>query len=454
MTRQSSNTAMRGSKFSSGEMGYVPYSAYKDSGIEWLGEIPAHWEVKRLKSFAENVTGKADTIEEQDVYIALEHIQSWTGKVSPSQYEGAHENQVKRFQVGDILFGKLRPYLAKVARPEQGGICSSELLVLRPMADACGAFLEQRFLSKDVIDLVNSSTFGAKMPRAEWEFIGKIRIAFPPDLVEQQAIATFLDCETAKIDTLVKKQEQLIDLLQEKRIALISHAVTKGLNPNIPMKDSGIEWLGEIPMHWEVKRLKRLLTESLKYGANEPADCTNPDFPRYIRITDIQENGTLRDDSFRSIPENLAYPYLLAPGDILFARSGSIGMTFRYDPSWGRAAFAGYLIRARLNEKIEPVFLEYFTQSRAYKLWLFSSCIQTTIQNVSAERYANINIPIPPNREQREITAFLDRETEKIDTLISKANQVIELLKESRSALITAAVTGKMDVRQASTPSA
>ena len=451
---QSPDAGMSNPKPSSGGMSYTPYPAYKASGTGWLGEIPAHWEVKRLKSFAKNVAGKAHTIEERDVYIALEHIQSWTGKVSPSQCEGALDQQVKRFHVGDILFGKLRPYLAKVARPEQGGICSSELLVLRPMTDVCGAFLEQIFLSKDVIDLIDSSTFGAKMPRAEWEFIGKIHIAFPPDLVEQKAIATFLDRETAKIDTLIEKQEQLIDLLQEKRIALISHAVTKGLDPNVPMKDSGIGWLGEIPAHWEVKRLKRLLTEPLKYGANEPADCANPDFPRYIRITDIQENGTLRDNSFRSIPENLAYPYLLAPDDILFARSGSIGMTFRYDPSWGRAAFAGYLIRARLNEKIEPAFLEYFTQSRAYKLWLFSSCIQTTIQNVSAERYANINIPIPPNREQREITAFLDCETEKIDTLISKTYQAIELLKESRSALITAAVTGKMDVRQASIPSA
>ena len=210
----------------SGKEGYAPYSDYKDSGIEWLGEIPAHWEAKRLKSLVKNVTSKAPSLEKKDTYIALENIQSWTGRVSPSQYEGAPDNQVKHFQSGDILFGKLRPYLAKVARPQQNGICSSELLVLRPMTGLCGPFLEQRFLSKDVIDLIDSSTFGAKMPRAEWEFIGKTRIAFPPDIEEQKTIATFLDRETAKIDTLISKIYQAIELQKESRSALITAAVT------------------------------------------------------------------------------------------------------------------------------------------------------------------------------------------------------------------------------------
>ena len=215
----------------------------------------------------------------------------------------------------------------------------------------------------------------------------------------------------------------------------------EGYAPYSDYKDSGIEWLGEIPAHWEAKRLKKLVTEPLKYGANEPANCSDPNFPRYIRITDIHENGMLKDDSFRSIPPHLAQPYLLVTGDLLFARSGSIGKTFQYHPSWGEAAYAGYLIRARFGQNSEPSFMEYFTQSHAYNGWLLGNCIQTTIQNVSAERYANLQIPVPPHSEQLAIVTFLDRETEKIDTLIEKQEQLIDLLKERRIALISHAVT-------------
>ena len=450
MTSQSIDAGAGSYRSYLGEAGYVPYVDYRDSDIEWMGEIPAHWELKRLKVLARNLTVKADALEKGDVYIALENIKSWTGEVIPSKGEEASVGQVKRFQVGDILFGKLRPYLAKVTRARENGVCVSELLVLRPKTSINNLFLEQKLRSRDVVELINSSVFGTKMPRAEWEFIGNVKIAFPPDPEEQRAIAIFLNHETMRIDMLVEKQERLIDLLQERRITLISHTVTKGLNSDAPMKDSGIEWLGEIPAHWAVRRLKTLLAEPLKYGANESASCTDSDCPRYIRITDIRENGMLRDDSFRSLPENLARPYLLASGDILFARSGSIGRTFLYDSSWGKAAFAGYLIRARLTGNVEPPFIEYFTQSHAYKYWLFKNCIQTTIQNVSAERYANLNIPIPPLQEQLAIIDFLNRRAAKIDDLIYKIRQSIKLQKEFRSAIISAAVTGKMDARQAS----
>ena len=152
-------------------------------------------------------------------------------------------------------------------------------------------------------------------------------------------------------------------------------------------KHSNVEWLGEIPAHWAVRRLKKLLVEPLKYGANEPAEQIDPNLPRYIRITDIRGDGTLRDDSFRSIRDEIAKPFLLAEGDILFARSGAtVGKTFQYHSSWGKAAYAGYLIRARLNNcLVESNFVKYFTQSRGYKDWLLGNFIQATIQNISAE---------------------------------------------------------------------
>ena len=212
-------------------------------------------------------------------------------------------------------------------------------------------------------------------------------------------------------------------------------------------RDSGIEWLGEVPIDWEVHRLKFLLQEPLQYGANEPAEMTDPNLPRYIRITDVGEDGRLRDDTFRSIPEDVARPYLLEYGDLLFARSGAtVGKTFRFEPGWGKAAHAGYLIRARLkSQACSSRFVQYFTTSRGYWDWLRSNFIQATIQNVSADRYSNLEIPLPELREQLAIAAFLDRETAKINALVAKKERLIELLQEKRTALITRAVTRGLD---------
>ena len=208
-------------------------------------------------------------------------------------------------------------------------------------------------------------------------------------------------------------------------------------------KPSGVEWLGEVPEHWEVRRLKFLLTEALKYGANEAADLDDPDLPRYIRITDIDESDNLRSETFRSLPEGVAAPYLLREADILFARSGATaGKTFLYRESWGKCAYAGYLIRARLNSRLAlPAFVRYYTASHSYWQWLSSAFIQSTIQNVSAERYADLWVPIAPIPEQRAIADFLDAQTAKLDTLVAKKRALIEKLKEKRAALISRVVT-------------
>ncbi|WP_457572810.1 restriction endonuclease subunit S [Desulfolithobacter sp.] len=208
-------------------------------------------------------------------------------------------------------------------------------------------------------------------------------------------------------------------------------------------KPSGVDWLGDVPEGWEVKRLKFLLTEPLKYGANEAAEQDDPELPRYVRITDIDENDGLREETFRSLPMDVAAPYLLKNGDILFARSGATaGKTFLYKKSWGVCAYAGYLIRARLHvNKASADFIRYFTASSNYWQWLSSVFIQATIQNVSAERYAGLFLPLPPLPEQTAIADFLDHETGKIDTLVAKKQTLIERLKEKRTALISRTVT-------------
>lgn len=208
-------------------------------------------------------------------------------------------------------------------------------------------------------------------------------------------------------------------------------------------KSSGVEWLGDVPEHWGTRRLKFLLAERLQYGANESAEIDDPDFPRYVRITDIDESGKLRPDTFRSLPVEVAKDYLLEDGDVLFARSGATsGKTFLYRTDWGTCAYAGYLIRARLNQgQANPAFLRYFTDSSQYWQWLSSILIQATIQNVSAEKYADLRLPLPSHTEQQAIVIFLDRETGRVDRLVAKKRELIERLKEKRTALISRTVT-------------
>ncbi len=198
-----------------------------------------------------------------------------------------------------------------------------------------------------------------------------------------------------------------------------------------------------LPKDWDYLPLKRLVTEPLKYGANESAEYDDPAWPRYVRITDVTENGKLREETFRSLPPAIASDYLLKHGDILFARSGATsGKSFMYRDEWGPCAYAGYMIRARLNlKKCNPNFLRYFTASTLYWAWISSSLIQATIQNVSAEKYNDIRIPLPDPDEQKQIARFLDSAVGKIDTLVSKKRELIELLQEKRRALVSRCVT-------------
>jgi type I restriction enzyme S subunit len=208
-------------------------------------------------------------------------------------------------------------------------------------------------------------------------------------------------------------------------------------------KASGVEWLGDVPGHWGVIRLKRVLTEPLKYGANESAEIEDRDLPRFVRITDIDNDGGLREETFKSLPREIAKDYLLEEGDMLLARSGAtVGKSFMYSTSWGTACFAGYLIRARLNRtRCFPKWLFFYCQTNIYWAYILGNQIQSTIQNVSAEKYANLILPIPSPYEQQAITNFLDRETAKIDGLIEEQRRLVELLKEKRQAVISHAVT-------------
>ena len=202
-----------------------PYPKYKDSGVEWLGQVPEHWKVRRLKSSVADINEQTNTKNPNELYIALEHVESWTGRLQPPAGDVEFDSQVKRFRAGDVLFGKLRPYLAKVVRPEQDGVCVGEFFVLRPKHAVTPRYLEVVLRSSPAIDFVNSSTYGAKMPRADWTFVGGMLFPHPP-IPEQTAIVEFLDEQTGKIDTAIAAARREIGLLKEFRTRLIADVVT------------------------------------------------------------------------------------------------------------------------------------------------------------------------------------------------------------------------------------
>lgn len=206
-------------------------------------------------------------------------------------------------------------------------------------------------------------------------------------------------------------------------------------------KPSGIDWIGDIPSHWDITPLKRNLRMPLKYGANEPAESEDKNYPRYIRITDIDSNGNLKDETFKSLEPSKATDYLLVKGDVLFARSGAtVGKTYIFKEPY-EACFAGYLIKASCSLRLSPQFLFYYTNSGMYNNWKNSIFIQSTIQNIGADKYSLLPLPLPPIAEQEAIAAWLDEKCGEIDAAIAKVDREIELIDELKQSKISRVVT-------------
>ena len=434
---------------------YKRYEKYKDSGIEWIGEIPEHWEINKLKRLSNIITGNTPSKSEEENYDD-EGI-PWV-KPDNIQDDGTVSETKERLSVIGLQKARLIPKnsaivccigtVGKVGFTQQD--CTTNQQINSIIFDRISIWNSkygfyclyssknehEKYSNKVVVSILNKTQQG--------------NIIMPvPSLDEQKTIASFLDQKTAVIDDLIADKEKLIELLQEKRQAIITEAVTKGLNPNVKMKDSGIEWIGEIPEHWRIVRLKFLKTSPFQYGANEPAEMDDPQLPRYIRITDINEKGDLREDTFKSLSWESAQPYLLKDGDILFARSGAtVGKTFMYRGELGPACYAGYLIRFKPDKsKVNSYYIYYYTLSKVYEEWIKQNIIQATIQNVSAEKYGNLQVPLPPLEEQKGIVKYLNDKIEEIDILVESIYVQIQKLKEYRQSLISEAVTGKIDVR-------
>ena len=424
------------------------YPEYRDSSVEWLDSIPAHWGVKRLKFLAPARSSKFIAKADEAVYVGLENVESWTGRLQLESQPASIDSIVSTFSAGDVLFGKLRPYLAKAARPDFDGVCTSEILALQPGPGSVQSYLMYCLLNQPYIRWVDSLTYGAKMPRVSPDQVGDSYCPVPPES-EQHAIVAFLDRETAKIDALVARKERLIELLQEKRSALITRAVTRGLDPNVPMKDSGVEWLGEIPAHWEPMPLKRILRRC-DYGLSE--SLVGSGDIRVLTMAHVQDGEiVLPDDgSIDAVDRTL----VLESGDLLFNRTNSRELVGKVGIFRGhrrdRVTFASYLVRLTARDNVEAEWLNYLLNSTGLLGMARSMALLSVNQaNLNPTKYQRIVVPMPELSEQRRIAGFAKREATRIDTLIRKVRVAIDHLREFRTAVISAAVTGKIDVREA-----
>ena len=418
------------------------YAEYRDSGIDWAGTVPSHWTSMVLRRVVRLRTEKAT---ERRWPIGLENIEGGTGRFLETDTE--FEGDGVAFVAADVLYGKLRPYLAKVLVATQQGEAIGDFHVLSPDERLDSRFLAYLLLCPSVVALLNGSTHGAKMPRVGWDFMGGLAFALP-SREEQTAIATFLDRETANIDALVEAQRRLIDLLKEKRRAVISHAVTKGLDPAVPMKNSGVEWLGEVPAHWSVAPLKRvtpgvtvgIVVEPSKYYAEEGVPA--------LRSLNVRP-GRIRMDDMVFITEEanrLLSKSQLRQGDLVAVRTGQPGTTAIVPPELDGCNCID-LIVIRKPHGSERYLCWYLASDAAVRQFSEGSggAIQ---QHFNIGTALNLLVLVPPVEEQARIAWFLEEETTKLDLLVSQAQAAISLLQERRAALISAGVTGKIDVRQ------
>ncbi|ELQ6149862.1 restriction endonuclease subunit S [Cronobacter turicensis] len=424
---------------------YKAYPEYKDSGVEWLGAIPKDWSVTKLKYIADLLTSKSNNTD--DLFVGLENISSGDGKYISKQENIADGTSVL-FEKNDVLFGKLRPYLAKSWLATFSGVCSSEFLVLRT-AKLHPKYLNYYSLTNEFIEQVNSSTYGSKMPRASWEFISLLPVPTCSYSLSEK-VAWFLDHETAKIDNLIEKQQQLIELLKEKRQAVISHAVTKGLNPDVPMKNSGVEWLGEVPEHWDVCAIKHIVSTPITDGPHETPSFIDDGIP-FISAEAIS-SGVIDFDKKRaciSIRDHKRFSKKYSPqfNDIYMVKSGATTGITAIVETYDDFNIWSPLAVIRCNDYSNPYFVINFMRSKPFQTAIELNWSYGTQQNIGMGVIGNLHIARPPVSEAIDIATYLRAKCSKFDELIEIAMMQISIMQERRTALISAAVTGKIDVR-------
>ncbi|MCG5539329.1 restriction endonuclease subunit S [Halorhodospira sp. 9622] len=441
-------------------MSFPAYPEYKDSGVAWLGEVPVHWSRKPLKFLTNFVNGAAFRPEDwSDEGVPIVRIENLNESDSFNRYNG-EVHQRYHVRQGDLLFGwsgnKGTSFGPFIWRRSGLHYLNQHIFRLTDFSvDRDWLYWALRSVTETIEDEAHGIIGMVHVTKGK---LGSIQIPVM-GLEEQKKIANFLNHQTARIDALIEEQQRLIELLKEKRQAVISHAVTKGLDPEVPMKDSGVEWLGEVPEHWVVDRIKWSIS-LCKNGVwgDDPQGNAN-DFP-CVRVADFNRyrmRVALDDPTIRNVSASERAGRVLQRGDLVLEKSGGgekqpVGFVVLYEDQRD-AVCSNFTARIALGEGMVPSFWRY-VHGAAYSIRLNVPSIKQTsgIQNLDQNSYFDERAAFPPPEEQRAIADFLDEETDRIDKLIREALGSIDLLKERRSALISAAVTGKIDVRDWTPP--
>lgn len=396
------------------------YETYKDSGIQWWEEIPTHWDLKKAKNMFSLVT---ENVSDSSLpKIALENIESWTGKYIETDSEFMGEGV--EFKKDDILFGKLRPYLAKVYKAEFTGQAVGDIYVFRGNEEQAPEYLKYLLLSYPFISVVDGSTYGAKMPRANWNFISHLVLPCPPK-IEQKNIATYLDRKVSQIDATIAEKEQMLEDLKNYRSAIISEAVTKGLDRNVEIRDSGIDKFPMIRSNWNTSKLKYIV--SIRSGSALPINNIKKDALYEV----YGGNGCMgRADEYNT--ESPA---------IIIGRVGALcgNVHLIKTKKW---VTDNALI---LNIKRDVTYEYLYYYLTAYDLNTLNSSNAQPL--ITGTKVLDVVTPMPSLNEQIMIANYLDDKTSMIDETIDQITVQIVELKSYKSSLITEAVTGKIDLR-------
>ncbi len=434
------------------------YETYADSENKWIGKIPEHWSIIPLKylvscnekSLSENTSESA-----RIKYIEIGDVSADKGITGFSLYEfGDAPSRARRIvKEEDVIISTVRTYLKAIAVIDDkydNFVVSTGFAVLTPeKIDA--AFLNSIVLHEGFIGEVISLSKGVSYPSITTSDLLKIKIPFPP-LSEQKQIGSYLKQKSQSINRLIAKKERIVELLEEESTAIINQAVTKGLNMTIPMKYSGIEWLGEIPKHWKIRKLRYV--GNCQNGISAGADFFGKGFP-FVSYSDVFNNRVLPStiNGLAKSEEKHWKHYSVQVGDVFFTRTSEtieeIGFSSVCEEKIEKATFAGFLIRFRPHPSfLITGFSKYFFRCFIPRIFFVREMNLVTRASLSQELLKRLPILLPPLEEQSSIGDYLDEKVEKINQVIEKTSSEIEYLKEYKTTLISNAVIGKIDVRE------
>ena len=432
-------------------MSFPRYPKYKESGVEWIGGVPAHWEVKRLKWVATH----NDAVLDEDtppnteiLYVDISNVDQLLGITAkePMSYSDAPSRARRLVKDGDVIVSTVRTYLRAIARirePEGNLVVSTGFAVVRPRQELAHGFASYLLSGTHFIEQVIARSTGVSYPGINASELVGIPVTLPP-IPEQACIAEFLDRETAKIDGLVAEQRRLMELLKEKRQAVISHAVTRGLNPQGPLKPSGVEWLGDMPEHWEATRLANVFHEVSEAGSDELPILS---VSIHHGVSDEEMSEEDMDRKVTRSDDRTKYKRVQA-GDLAY------NMMRAWQGGFGAVTVEGMIspayVVARPKRPIETPFFEKLlrTPKAIEQMRRHSQGVTDFRLRLYWDEFKNIQVVLPPIEEQRAILSTIATMEKEFDALTAEAQRAIDLLQERRTALISAAVTGQIDVRR------